>query len=426
MGIIRAAIQAVGGGLADSYLEVVESAPMSDTTVMAMGVPVNQKDRRNTNKKGTSGVISNGSVIRVQPNQFMMLIDGGKIVDYTAEEGYYKVDNSSMPSLFNGQLGESVKETFNRVRFGGVTPLAQQAVFINLQEIKGIRFGTPNPVTYFDNFYNAELRLRAYGDYSIKIVDPIKFYKEAIPRTAESVDIQEINEQYRSEFLGAFGAALNQLSVDNIRISHVASHNTALAKHMATVLDEEWNQLRGMVIQSVGIADISYDDSSKDLIDLRNKGAMLGDPSVREGYVQGSVARGIEAAGSNSAGSMAAFAGLGIGMNAGGSVVGAASAANQAQQQANAQAKPETGWTCDCGQAGNQGRFCSNCGKPKPEPAEGWTCSCGTENKGNFCSNCGKPKPKAQHCKTCGWTSQGGAPAKFCPDCGTALDGSDQ
>ena len=130
---------------------------------------------RGQNKKGSDDIVSNGSIIHVYDNQFMILVDGGKIVDYTAEPGYYKVSNSSMPSLFNGQFGDSLKETFDRVRFGGQTPQSQKVYYINLQEIKGIKFGTRNPINYYDTFYNAELFLRAHGTYSIKIVNPLQF-----------------------------------------------------------------------------------------------------------------------------------------------------------------------------------------------------------------------------------------------------------
>ncbi len=174
MGIIKAAVDTIKGGFADQWLEVIASQEMSDTTVMSVGAKVRAKDRRNHNKKGTDSTISNGSIIHVQPNQFMLLVDGGRIIDYTAEEGYYEVMNSSMPSIFNGQLDDAVQETFNRIKFGGVPSSSQKAYFINLQEIKGIKFGTRNPINYFDNFYNAELFLRAHGSYSIKIVDPLK------------------------------------------------------------------------------------------------------------------------------------------------------------------------------------------------------------------------------------------------------------
>ena len=313
MGIIRAVTDAVSGALADQWLEVIEPDQMSDRTVFTAGVQMRQGER-NSNTKRTSAVVSNGSVIHVYPNQFMLLVDGGKIVDYTAEEGYYTVNNSSEPSLFNGDLGDSVKESFNRVRFGGTTPYAQKVFYVNLQEIKGIKFGTTNPVNYFDSFYNSELFLRAFGTYSIKVVDPIKFYTEAIPKNAEHVDISDINEQYLSEFLGALQAAINQMSADGVRISHVTSKNMELSRYMADILDDDWKDLRGMEVVSVGLAGLSYSEESQKLINMRNQGAMLSDPNVREGYVQGSVARGLEAAGSNSAGSMAGFMGMGLGM----------------------------------------------------------------------------------------------------------------
>ena len=298
MGIIKAVTQAVGGAFADQWLEVIEADNMGDQTVFTKGTLI----RRGENKKGTDNVVSNGSMIHVYDNQFMMLVDGGKIVDYTAEPGYYKVDHSSMPSLLNGQLGDSIKESFDRFRFGGQTPQKQQVFFVNLQEIKGIKFGTRQPINYFDSFYNAELFLRAHGTYSIKIVDPLKFYAEAVPKNKDHVEIDEINEQYLSEFLEALQSSVNQMSADGFRISFVSSKARELGKYMSSVLDEEWNQTRGMEIQAVGMT-VSYSEESQKLLNMRNEGAMLSDPTVREGYVQGAVARGLEAAGSNSNGS---------------------------------------------------------------------------------------------------------------------------
>ena len=398
MGIIKAVASAVGGALADQWLEVIEADGMGDQTVFTKGVAV----RRGTNTKGTENTVSNGSVIHVYPNQFMMLVDGGKVVDYTAEEGYYTVNNSSLPSLFNGQFGDTLKESFNRIRYGGVTPTSQKVYYVNLQEIKGIKFGTRNPINYFDTFYNSELFLRAHGTYSIKITDPLLFYAEVIPKNADKVEIDSVNEQYLDEFLEALQSSINQMSADGTRISFVSSKARELGKYMADTLDEDWKRMRGIEIQSVGLASVSYDEESQKLINMRNQGAMLSDPTVREGYVQGAVARGMEAAGSNANGAMAGFMGMGMGMNAGGGFMGAASASNmqQMQMQQNAQtamrpagqaAGAAGSWTCSCG-AVNTGKFCSECGKPAPAPAGTWTCSCGTVNTGKFCSECGKPR----------------------------------
>ena len=396
MGIIKAIGNAIGGGLADQWLEVIEPDEMDGDIVFTSGVQM-RRGERNSNRKGTSAVVSNGSVIHVYPNQFMMLVDGGKIVDYTAEEGYYTVDNSTVPSLFNGELGETVRESFNRIRFGGTTPQAQKVYYINLQEIKGIRFGTTNPVNYFDTFYNSELFLRAFGTYSIKVIDPVKFYSEVIPKSADRVAVKDINEQYLSEFLGALQAAINQLSADGVRISHVTSKSVELSRYMADILDEDWKELRGIEVVSVGLAGLSYSEESQKLINLRNQGAMLSDPNVREGYVQGAVARGMEAAGSNANVSMAGFMGMGVGMNAGGSFVAAASQANSAQREAQKATAPQQ------------------------PAADSWTCSCGSENHGGkFCPNCGKPRPTVKFCTNCGQKLDPGA--KFCSNCGTKVE----
>ena len=416
MGIIRAVASSVKGTLEDQWLEVIEADDMGDDTVFCEGV----KFRKGQND-GATGTVSNGSIIHVYPNQFMMLVDGGKVVDYTAEEGYYKVDNSSMPSLFNGDFKEVLKDSFERIKFGGGTPKGQRVFFVNLQEIKGLRFGTRNPINYFDNFYNAELFLRAHGNYSVKITDPLRFYAEAVPRNKTHVKLNDINEQYLSEFLEALQSAIGQMSVDGIRISHIQSKGRELGKYMADILDAEWKQMRGMEVQSVGIASISYDEESQKLINMRNQGAMLSDAAIREGFVQGSIARGIEAAGSNSAGAATAFMGMGMGMNAAGNFMGSASAANMAQMQMQqqaqaAQAAPANGWTCGCG-AVNTGKFCQECGKSAPAPAAGWTCECGAKNTGKFCSECGKPAPAGEwFCTECGAKNTG----KFCNECGKA------
>lgn len=415
MGIIKALSSAVSGGLGDQWLEVIEANDMGGDTVFTSGVAV--RPGKGSNTKASSNIVSNGSTIHVYPNQFMMLVDGGKVVDYTAEEGYYTVDNSSAPSMFNGEFGETIKETFQRVKYGGVPSSAQKVYFVNLQEIKGQKFGTPNAVNYFDSFYNAELFLRCHGNYSIKVTDPLLFYSEVIPKNAEKVEFEDVADQYLSEFLEALQASINQMSADGERISFVTSKGQQLSKYMATSLDEAWKSQRGFEICNVGIASISYDEESQKLINMRNQGAMLQDPTVREGYVQSTIAQGIGAAGSNPNGAGTAFMGMGMGMGAAGSFMGAASATN-AQQMAQQQAAQGTAfagaaggapgagaagvaqsagapagqsWTCSCGSV-NTGRFCPNCGSPKPAPAE-WTCGCGSVNTGRFCPNCGSPRP---------------------------------
>lgn len=419
MGLISAAVSSVSGVLSDSWKEVIEPDDMSDSTLLVKGVAV----KKGSNKKGTDNYVSNGSVIHVYPNTLMLLMDGGKIVDYSAQEGYYEVNNSSAPSIFNGELKDSVKETWKRFQFGGVPSQKQYVYYINTAEIKGIKFGTRNPVNYFDNFYNAELFLRAHGSYSLKITDPIKFFTEFAPKGTDRIEIKDLSEQLFNEFMDALQSAINQMSVDGVRISAITSKSRELSKYMADVLDADWNDLRGIEVCSVGLASISYDDESKALINMRNKGAMMSDPTIREGFVQSSVAQGMQAAGSNTSGAANAFMGMGMGMNAAGGFMSAASqtnaaqmaqqqAAQQAAQQATQQNQAANGWKCSCGTV-NTGNFCSGCGSKKPENTS-WTCSCGTTNTGRFCSNCGSPKPAGEWVCSCGTKNTG----NFCSGCG--------
>ena len=464
MGIIKSVKSAIGGAFGDQWLEVVEPDDMGGQTVFVRGVQVRQG--RGSNVKGSSDTVTNGSVIHVYPNQFMMLVDGGKVVDYTAEEGYYTVNNSSLPSLFNGQFGDSLTESFNRVRYGGITPGVQKVFYVNLQEIKGIKFGTRNPVNYFDNFYNAELFLRAHGTYSIKVTDPLKFYAEVIPKNADRVEIESINSQYLSEFLEALQTSINQMAADGTRISFVTSKSRELGRYMSDTLDEEWNKLRGMEIQAVGIASISYDEESQKLINLRNKGAMMGDPLVREGYVQSTIAEGLKNAGGNANGALAGFMGMGMGMQSSGSFMGAASNTNMAQMQMNQM--PGGQWqgaagmpygqgmpgaagagmpygqgmpgaagagmagAAGAGMAGAAGAGMSGAaGAPEAEQGQpvsgqagtqaeshpaGWICPrCQNETHGKLCSECGSPRPVSESwvC-SCGTQNTG----KFCSECG--------
>lgn len=409
MGIIRAAVKSVTSGLADQWLEVIEPEDMGAQTLMTGGVLQNRKSQ---NRKGSRNVISDGSVIHVYENQFMILTDGGKIIDYTAEPGYFEVKNDREPSLFNGDFSLAMDETFERVKYGGQSPTAQKVYYLNLQEIKGIKFGTRNPINYFDSFYNAELFLRTHGTYSIRITDPLKFYAEVIPRDRSQVEVSDVNEQFLDEFLEALQSAINQMSADGTRISFVTSKGRELGRYMADILDEDWRQNRGLEIASVGIASISYDENSTKLINMRNEGAMLSDPTIREGYVQGAVARGMEAAGSNASGSMTGFMSMGMGMQSGAGVIGAASQANarQMEQMPKQDQAAGSGWICVCG-AKNSGKFCSECGKPMPSS---WTCGCGAVNTGKFCTECGKPAPAAEWICGCGTVNKG----KFCSNCG--------
>lgn len=428
-----------GGAIADQWLEVLEPEAMDQHDLLVPAKAVRKEKKSTFGKQKNDNIVSNGSIIHVYDNQFMFLVDGGKIVDYSAEPGYYKVDNSSAPSMFNGEFKDTLKETFERFKYGGQPSHVQKVFYINTQEIRGIKFGTKVPINYYDSRLDVMLRIRSHGNYSIKVVNPIKFYQEVIPRAAitneTKVTMDEINDQYLSEFLTSFQTALGQYSADGFNIMLLSSKAKELTRYMRDDLDEDWNQNRGMVVQEVGVNGITFDEESQKLMDMRNQGAMLKDPTIQAGYMAGHVARGVEAAGGNEAGAMGGFIGMGMAMNNGGNIMGGYQQQAQQQQQYQQQQQPVQqpvqqqaqpavvgavsgsagGWACDCGNGNNTGKFCNNCGKPKPAQADGWSCSCGAVNTGKFCQECGKPKELK--CSQCGFAPTGDAP-KFCPECG--------
>ena len=470
MGIIKAAMNTVGGALADTWLEVVEPSDMDAKTVMCPGIMKARNDSRNTNYKGTGNTISNGSIIHVYDNQMMLLIDGGAIVDYTAEPGYFEVKNSSLPSLFNGQFGDSLKEAFNRFKFSGVTPTAQRVVYINLKPIEGIKFGTPNPVSFYDATYDIDVSVRAHGKFSIEIVDPLRFFRTVIA-TSDVTNMRPVNmeqlvgQRYDLEVITALEPALAELSIKGVKISQVPAHLPELCEALKTALRDTWVEERGIQLRQIGIS-VTPDDETKELLKERSRVAMFNNAGMRETMMQKNISEGIRDAGSNANGAMAGFMGVGMGMNAAGGFMQGASATNMqqmqmeqqmqqqrmmqqqqmqqpmqqqpVQQQQTAAAQPQQaaptadGWTCSCGKTGNTGKFCAECGQPKPVPAASgeWTCVCGAVNKGKFCAECGAKRPDAKpkkiKCDKCGYEPDMSQPIpKFCPECGDPINDSD-
>ena len=469
MGIIRAAINAVGGGLADSYLEAYRPSRMGQRTAVAPGIFADAGQGRNTNTKRMNNVISNGSMIQVASGQLMCLVDGGRVVDYSTVPGYYQVSNSTSPSLFNGEFGASLRDGWERIKFGGNTYHEQRVIYLNLRPMEGIKFGTKSPVPYYDEHYKIDVMVRAFGTFSIQIVEPWKFFNTVMPAECVTdgmgLEVDDfLDDTFMSEYIGALAEALSSISTLGQPLSRIPTQTSTLCKYMRDALDPVWRQERGLEIKNVGITSISYDEDTKKLLQERNRVAIYNDPSMRETYVQTSIARGIEAAGSNPNGPVAGFMGIGMGMNATGGFMGAASNNNMQQmqmqqqqqyqqpmqqqyqqpmqqqyqqpmQQPMQQAAPQAaaGWLCSCGVGGNTGNFCQGCGKPKPlipqqnKAGGAWTCSCGAGgNTGNFCQSCGKPKPNGApakvRCGKCGFEPDvsAGTP-KFCPNCGNPI-----
>lgn len=424
MGLIKAAIGAVGGTLADQWKEFFYCEALPKEVMMVKGEKVIGK--RSSNKKGNDNIISNGSGIVVADGQCMIIVEQGKVVDICAEPGEYTYDASSEPSIFTGPLGESIKETFKtigkRFTYGGDTGKDQRVYYFNTKELVDNKFGTPNPIPFRVVDKNIgldiDVSVRCSGVYSYKIHNPILFYTNVAGNVSDMYTRDEIDSQLKTEFISALQPAFAEISKLGVRPSALPGYAEQLSDAMNAALSKKWGEIRGLKVVSVALNPITLPEEDAELIKQAQRTAIMRDPTMAAATLVGAQSDAMKAAAGNSAGAMSGFMGFGMAQQAGGMNAQNLFAIGQQQQQTSpAQQACQGGWTCSCGTQ-NKGKFCSNCGKPQPAPAGIWKCSCGEENSGKFCSNCGKPAPSAK-CANCGYEPEDTKNLpKFCPECG--------
>jgi len=491
MGLLKTAIDQIGaqaksaGGnifnnilgagssvVADQYLEYFYCDAFEKDVLAVKGKNRLEKG----NNKGSNNIISNGSVIEVNAGQAALIVDDGKVAEFCAEPGQYKYDQSTEPSIFCGNLGENVLNTFKeigkRFAFGGEIAKTQRVYYVNINEVRENLWGTSNPIPFFiaDQVtgFQGDISLIANGEYTFHISDPIRFY--AFIATNFSGDTyvkKDLQSIMRSDFMTALQPALGALSDYGvgIRYSAITTKTTILVEKLNEQLSEKWGKLRGMEVIDVTFNTLKATEEDEERIKSFQDNAVYINQNMRDALRATAEANALQAAAANeNAGSIMALAGLnltgqvsngmqqrqqqqqmpygmqqqpygmqqqmpnGMNMNQGYPTV----AGQQGFQAAGvvAATAPILGWKCPtCGKDGNTGKFCAECGEKKPSEA-GWTCSCGTVNQGKFCSNCGSKKPEGAplyKCDKCGWEPEDPMnPPKFCPECGDIFDDNDK
>lgn len=456
MGLIKAISGAIKGVTADQWKEYFYCDSMDSDVLVTKGQK-RTNSRFGTSNKANDNLITNGSVVAVNEGQCMIIVDQGKVVEFCAEAGEFLYDTSSEPSLLHGDLGENIGKTFStigkRFTFGGDTGKDQRVYFFNTKEIMGNKYGTANPVPFrvvdTNIGLDVDISVRCNGEYSYQIFDPILFYTNVCGNITDEYTRDTIDSQLKSELMTALQPAFAQISAMGIRYSAVPAHTMEVADALNKVLSEKWSALRGIKIVSFGVNTIKASEEDEEMIKELQKTAVLRNPNMAAATLVGAQAEAMKAAASNTAtGPMMAFAGMNMANTAGGMDANALFAMGQQQNQqptgqaapsappaSSAQAAPTQtsapagdSWTCSCG-AANTGKFCVECGSPKPAPVQGWTCSCGAVNQGKFCPECGAKKPAdapLYRCDKCGWQPEDPKnPPKFCPECGDVFDDND-
>ena len=461
MGLIKAALGAAGGVMADQWLEYFYCDALPENVMAVKGQK--RSSGRSSNTRGSDNIISNGSVIAVADGQCMVIVDQGKVTEFCAEPGEFKYDASTEPSLFYGKLGKNILDTFKnigkRFTFGGEAPKDQRVYYFNTKELIGNKYGTPSPVPFRVVDQRAgidiDIAIRCFGEYSYRICDPILFYTNVCGNVSGDYTRDRLESQLKTELLTALQPAFAKISEQGIRYFALPGHTMEMADALNDVLSSKWRNLRGLEIVSFGVSSVKASEEDEAMLKELQRNAAFMDPTRAAAHLVGAQASAMQAAANNqNAGPAMAFMGMNMAGQAGG-----VNAQSLYQMGAQQQAAPAAaGWTCACGQSGITGKFCPNCGKPKPAPAPaagswtcscgatatgkfcpecgkprpadtGWTCSCGAVNKGKFCAECGKPKPAGTpkyKCDKCGWEPKDPThPPKFCPECGDPFDDGD-
>ena len=395
MGLILAAVGAATSTLSDQWKEYFYCDALPADTICVKG---KKRTSGLSSNYGNDNIITDGSVIAVADGQCMLIVEQGQVVDICSEPGEYKYDSKTEPSLFTGGLAEGIKNVFaqigKRFTFGGQPAEDQRIYYFNTKELPGMKYGTASPVPFRVVDARAgidiDISVKCFGEYSIKVTDPILFYTNVCGNVSGAYKVDQLENQMRTELLTALQPAFARISAKGVRYSEVIGHTTELADLLNDELSKKWKNLRGIEIVSFGVSSIKANEDDEQRIKDLQTAAAYKDPATLAANYAAANMQAMKDAAKNEGGAAIGFVGLNAAQSAGGVDVNGL----MAQAQNAAPAAPAAGaWTCPkCG-AVNTGKFCPECGTPKP--SNEWICpKCGAKNTGKFCPECGTPKPE--------------------------------
>ena len=278
MGIIKAVTSSIGGTLADQWKDIITAGAFDEHSAVVPGVLKSTNNGRGTNTNGSTGVISNGSKIFIPENTAAFIFSQSGIENIITTPGGYEYQNGE-DSIFNGDgMGRSIfKQTLNRIGYGGISDIQKEIAFVNLREIRNLKFGTKGPQVYHDMYYDCDLEIYAFGSFTIKVTDPERFIRNFVPANTMyySFDDQKVRSQLLSDFIQSFIVALNSLS-SKFRISQL----TSCANEISSVITNSslnagtWGDRFGFKLIQVSIENIEFSDRSRELVDQFNSNRM--------------------------------------------------------------------------------------------------------------------------------------------------------
>jgi membrane protease subunit (stomatin/prohibitin family) len=338
MGLIQAAKGAIGGMLADQWLDfhtVPDGLP--PTAALFAAVPRGTNAGRGSNTRGSAHIISNGSRIVVPEGYGLLLMQDGAVTAFVAEAGAYewRSDDLQSQSIFSGGglFDALIRQSWERFKFGGQPASQQAAFFVSMKELPDNRFGTQSEIYWDDGYLNAQVGALTRGSYTLQIVDPIRFVKAFVPATylqpGQVFDFTDLDNAAASQLFNevvsslapAFSAYTNDPAKGN-RITRIQQDSIGFAQSLSDAVERayRWRSDRGLVIVKTAIVSIEYDAHTRELLKtVQRADALAG--ARGNSNLQASVAAGMQAAGENAgvggimgmgiaAGSLGGLAGL--------------------------------------------------------------------------------------------------------------------
>lgn len=316
MGLIQAAVGAIGGTLADQWKDfytVPDGLP--PTAALFAAVPRGTNAGRGANTKGSSNIITNGSRIVVPEGYGLLLFQDGAITGFASEPGAYewKSDDLNSQSIFTGGglMDALVRQSWERFKFGGQPGAQQAAYFVSLKELPDNRFGTQSEIYWDDGYLNAQVGAITRGSYTLKIVDPILFVKNFVPaaylQPGQVFDFTDLDNaaasQLFNEVVGSLAPAFSLYTNDPAkgnRITRIQQDSVGFAQSLSAVVENayQWKSDRGLVIAKTAIVSIEYDASTRELLKTVQRADALSGARGNSN-LQASVAAGIQSAGQN-------------------------------------------------------------------------------------------------------------------------------
>ncbi|MDH2443240.1 SPFH domain-containing protein [Amnibacterium sp. CER49] len=316
MGLIAAAVGAVGGTFADQWKDfytVPNGLPA--TAAVFPAVPRGTNAGRGSNTRGSDNVITNGSKIVVPPGYGLVLMEDGAITGFASEPGGYEWSSYAQDSqgiFTSGDVVDSlILTSWERFKFGGRPSSQQQAFFVALKELPNNRFGTQSEIYWDDAYLNAQVGAITRGTYTLRIVDPILFVKSWMPaaylqngRVFDFTDRDnDAATQLFNEVVGSLAPAFSMYTNDPAkgnRITRIQQDSTGFAQSLSAAVEanHQWRTARGLEIAQVAIVAIEYDANTRELLrTVQRADALSG--ARGNANLQASVAQGFESAGEN-------------------------------------------------------------------------------------------------------------------------------